>query len=85
MSDNDVPLFVPILVKKGYRDSLRNYLIAHQIYCPVHWPVSEYHREVTKDGRIIYEEELSLVCDQRYSIADMKREIKTIKQFFGEI
>lgn len=85
ISDTDAPLFVPILVKKGYRDRLRNYLITHQIYCPVHWPVSEYHCGVAKDGRIIYEEELSLICDQRYSIADMKREVKAIKEFYGEI
>lgn len=85
MSNGDVPLFVPIFIKKDYRDRLRDYLIAHQIYCPVHWPISEYHRKVTNYEKTIYDEELSLICDQRYSREDMEREAKTIRNFFEKI
>lgn len=85
ITEQDTPLFVPILVKGGHRDSLRNYLIAHQIYCPVHWPVTGFHRGLTDFGKKIYEEELSLVCDQRYGIADMEREVKTIRDFYKEM
>lgn len=77
----DCPMFVPILVPEGQRDALRRHLIAHRIYCPVHWPVSEYHRLDEKTGGI-YEQELSLVCDQRYTLGDMDRIIETVNDFW---
>lgn len=77
----DCPMFVPVLVPNGQRDALRRHLIAHQIYCPVHWPVSEYHRLDEKNGGI-YAQELSLVCDQRYTAADMDRIIETVNEFW---
>lgn len=71
----DCPLFVPILLPQGQRDGLRRHLIENQIYCPVHWPAPE--------GAVsnIYARELSLVCDQRYSVADMERTLATIGDF----
>lgn len=80
LDDWDVPLFVPILVENG-RDALRKYLIAHQVYCPIHWPVSKYHR-LNEKTYCLYENELSLVCDQRYTEKDMQRIVDTIKQFW---
>jgi len=71
LEKDDCPLFVPIKVKN--RDALRNYLIDHDIYCPVHWP----NRDL--DGT-----ELSLVCDQRYGIEDMKRICEIINKFQNE-
>ena len=60
LGDNDCPLFVPILTEK--RDELRQYLIKHEVYCPVHWPFNNLNNT-----------EISLVCDQRYDTDDMKR------------
>lgn len=80
---NDCPMFVPILVPDGKRDALRRYLIAHEIYCPVHWPVSEYH-QLDDETKNVYVNGLSLVCDQRYTEKDMKRMINVIKQFWEE-
>lgn len=82
-SSDDCPLFVPIRVPNGKRDSLRRFLIDKEIYCPVHWPVSEYHR-IDSRSEDIYRNELSLICDQRYDEKDMNRMIKTIKTFFQE-
>lgn len=79
---DDTPLFVPILVKNGRRDELKQHLINHSIYCPVHWPLSSRH---DSGNRYLYDEELSLICDQRYSTEDMNREIAAIKQFFTEV
>ena len=81
LKDGDCPMFVPVLVPDGRRDNLRRCLIQHEIYCPVHWPVSRYHR---LDGKTegIYGSELSLVCDQRYSADDMKRLADTADQFW---
>ena len=71
----DCPLFVPVLVDNGRRDDLRQYLISQEIYCPVHWPMPE------GTGSNIYAQELSLVCDQRYSATDMQRMVNCIHDF----
>lgn len=81
MRDNDCPLFVPILVPEGKRTELRNYLINQNIYCPIHWPVSNYHKLYGQE-KYIYDNELSLVCDQRYKEEDMFRIVKTINNFW---
>jgi dTDP-4-amino-4,6-dideoxygalactose transaminase len=76
------PLFVPVLVPNGKRNELRSYLSEHDIYCPIHWPLSKFHR-LDYRSSLIYENELSLVCDQRYSEDDMNRIIESI-HFFME-
>ncbi len=81
LNDRDVPLFVPILVLND-RAGLRNYLIDHAIYCPTHWPLSAYHEGITKRAEILYEKELSLVCDQRYCVDDMYRVVKLIRDYY---
>lgn len=81
IGEQDCPMFVPILVPDGQRDALRRYLIEHQIYCPIHWPESNYHR-LDKQTQRLYQQELSLVCDQRYTVTDMDRVVETIKKFW---
>jgi hypothetical protein len=83
MSEQDCPLFVPIRVPDGKRDDFRRHLAGLEIYCPAHWPLTKYHMPDTK-SRKLYEEELSLVCDQRYDRADMDRLIKAVKQFWKD-
>lgn len=76
---NDCPLFVPIIVKQKYRNELRKYLISNNIFCPIHWPKPE----ATEENEL-YETELSLICDQRYSKEDMEKEVSIINYFFEE-
>ncbi|WP_036608079.1 hypothetical protein [Oribacterium sp. P6A1] len=83
MKNQDTPMFVPILVRDGKRDELRRYLINNEIYCPVHWPVSKYHK-LDERTEFIYKNELSLVCDQRYTKEDMYRMVDVIKRFWKE-
>lgn len=72
--DMDCPLFVPIICRtKTEREKLRQKLIAEKIYCPVHWPKPNCNCKSN-----IYDLELSLLCDQRYCIDDMKRMMKII-------
>ena len=66
----DCPLFVPILLEN--RDKIRSYLIENSIYCPVHW-----EKPAGSDSNI-YRHELSLICDQRYGIADMERIVSAL-------
>ena len=81
LTENDCPLFVPIKVEAKYRDSLKQFLVKNNIYTPVHWPLSDLHK-ISEPSKKIYEEELSLICDQRYSKDDMFREAETINSFF---
>ena len=72
------PLFVPVLFKTtDERNTVRKRLIEEQIYCPIHWPKNQMitpEMEVNK----IFDTELSLICDQRYSAVDMERIVKVI-------
>lgn len=77
LGENDVPLFVPILTEK--RDTLRKFLIAHEVYCPVHWPLTALHSVDEREKRL-YHEEISLICDQRYDAIDMERIIDLVKR-----
>lgn len=81
IKDTDCPMFVPIHVPNGKRNKLMRYLIERDIYCPVHWPISKYHK-LTNQTKQIYENELSLVCDHRYMEDDMDRIIETIREFW---
>ncbi len=83
MSLTDCPMFVPVLVPDGKRDALRQHLTRNSIYCPVHWPVSDYHK-LTDEERYIYDNGLSIVCDQRYSSEDMEHIVKTIEEFMED-
>lgn len=77
IGENDCPLCVPIIYKN--RDALRQYLISKDIYCPIHWPRPQQVDE--KYSRDLYDNELSLVCDQRYTKEDMLRIVAEIKTF----
>ncbi|MDE7104438.1 MAG: hypothetical protein K2O36_01000, partial [Ruminococcus sp.] len=75
--DNVCPLFVPVLVPENERDSLRKHLIDNGIYCPVHWP------EVMGAEVGLRKNELSLICDQRYSMEDMERMMDCISKYYA--
>lgn len=62
----DTPLFLPVFMKTEDRDALRKHLIGKGIYCPIHWP------EVMGAEVGVRANELSLICDQRYSDGDMR-------------
>ena len=80
LSREAVPLFVPVYVSPEKRNDLRKYLIQHDIYCPIHWPLSEKHR-ISEQARKIYGSELSVICDQRYDSRDMERIVNEISTF----
>ena len=81
IKEGEVPLFVPVLVKEK-RTELRKYLIENSVYCPIHWPLTEYHIGISERAGQLYQQELSLVCDQRYGIDDMNRMVELIKNFY---
>ena len=60
------------------RDGLRNHLIEMGIYCPVHWP------EVMGAPVGVRTNELSLICDQRYTEGDMQAIVDVIHEWCRE-
>ena len=80
LEENDCPLFVPIIVETNLRNDLRKYLIENNIYCPIHWEETEFHNldNITKR---LYNEGLSIICDQRYTEEDMRIISRKIKEF----
>lgn len=78
LTDKAVPLFVPIFFEsKEKRDAVRKTLIENQIYCPVHWPKPQ---QISADfaANQIVDTELSVICDQRYGVEEMKKITKII-------
>lgn len=84
IGESDCPMFVPLLVPDGKRNQLRDYLKEKKIFCPIHWPVSTCHKLDARE-RTIYDNEISLVCDQRYSEEDMEHIVNVIERFWEEI
>lgn len=79
LTPNACPLFVPVLFDtKEERDHVRKKLIEAEIYCPIHWP-KPAQIPAGFEANMIYDTELSLICDQRYDISDMQRIIGTIQ------
>lgn len=76
----DTPLFVGVIVESTLRDPLRRFLIEHEIYCPIHWPKTKEHIEM-RGSKLLFNSELSLICDQRYDEKDMHRISETITDF----
>ena len=79
--DKNIPLFIPILIQED-RAELRQYLIENRIYCPIHWPKSTHHKGISRRAERLYRQELSLICDQRYSTDDMNRIVECIRDFY---
>ena len=79
--DKNIPLFIPILIQED-RAELRQYLVENRIYCPIHWPKSTHHKGISRRAERLYRQELSLICDQRYSTDDMNRIVECIRDFY---
>jgi hypothetical protein len=68
------PLVLPVRIRGGRRDALRQELIRRRIFCPVHWPLpAEIDRERFPEEHALADEMLGLPLDQRYEPADMER------------
>ena len=76
--DDHCPLGVPVLAADGRRNDLAKALASEGIFCHVNWA----ERMGAESG--IRDSELTLVCDQRYTIDDMDRMASVIRAFFEE-
>lgn len=71
------PLFVPIFVDATKRDAIRSKMFEKNIYCPIHWKSFTLPNGNHISGKL-YDTQISLICDQRYSGEDMKKILRTI-------
>lgn len=78
VGEGDCPLFVPLRVEPSIRATLRGNLIEKRVYLPIHWPLCSLHR-TNGVTQMIYDAELSFVCDQRYEADDMQRATQIIR------
>lgn len=75
MKTEDCPLHIPVLIPEKERLWIRERLTENGIYCPCHWPIDKnYPYKKT----IYHQEELSLICDQRYSEDEIAIEANTL-------
>jgi len=65
------PLGFPIRITA--RDRVRKALFAHDIFPPVHWSLDGVVPDTFTDSHRLAHEIMTLPCDQRYDMADMKR------------
>ena len=80
LTDDACPLFVPVIFKsKDERNAVRKKLIDNQIYCPIHWPKNQLITSGMKVNNI-FDRELSLICDQRYTVDEMTTIVNMINQ-----
>lgn len=72
--EDDCLLFVPIILNNKIRDNLRDFLIKNKVYLPIHWPQEEKINN-------IFDKELSLICDQRYSTFQIQQYLDLLLDF----
>jgi hypothetical protein len=79
------PIMFPVYID-NYRKELRGKLIKERIYCPVHWPIPiQLDKKSKINSEQIYNNIMSIPCDQRYSIDDLKRVVEIINSFVPEV
>lgn len=81
LEGRECPFFYPILIKE-VRNEVRQALIAEKIYCPIHWPIPKVliENQMIDSENSIYNEILSIPCDQRYGKTEMKQVVRVIKK-----
>ncbi|MCM3610430.1 hypothetical protein M4S82_04140 [Planococcus sp. MERTA32b] len=81
LSDERVcPLFFPVMIKKEERGRIRGRLTEEGIYCPIHWPLPpQLETEKLGTTKAVFDEILSIPCDQRYGEDDMKRIVSVLE------
>ncbi|MEE1250760.1 MAG: DegT/DnrJ/EryC1/StrS family aminotransferase [Lachnospiraceae bacterium] len=73
-----VPFVFPILTEE--RNAFRKYLIEHNIYCAIHWPIETEKQRAIEENSLLEQQILSLPIDQRYT----EREIDYLIQVVNE-
>jgi hypothetical protein len=69
-----VPVGFPVCVDGARRDAVLERLYRQNIYPPVHWRIDGIVPDEFRESHLLSRCILTLICDQRYTIADMTRQ-----------
>ena len=69
------------IVLSEQRDELLKHLIHNDIYCNVHWKISEECSKADEVSNMLSERILTIPCDQRYGEAEMEYIINVLERF----
>ena len=72
--DNDCLLYIPLYMNNEQLNNLKIKIYHDKFYCPSHWPI---------DNKIndLFENELSIVCDQRYKSNEVVGKLKKMNKY----
>jgi dTDP-4-amino-4,6-dideoxygalactose transaminase len=79
LPDGVCPLGFP--VKCTERNKLKERLISQQIYPPIHWTLPQHITEHFPELQKLSSSILTIPCDQRYGLSDMKRIADILNSF----
>ncbi len=68
----------------GTRDHMRRQLLAKSIYSAVHWPAGDNAKPVLQRAARLSERLLSLPCDFRYDVQDLRRVATAVRDACAE-
>lgn len=74
-----------LLLRVRDRDYFREYLIDHQIYCAVHWPMDDTQVDCRKIAEYNSKSLISLPVDQRYGKTELDYLIDIVRCFGREL
>lgn len=77
LPEDVVPLGFPIILEDRAR--VQETLYQENIYPPVHWDIDSLVPQEYVESHQLSRRILTLVCDQRYDLEDMKRTVKCIR------
>ncbi len=82
MGEDICPIGCALVVES--RDDLRRFLASKGIYCPIHWEFSEEIDKVEfHDSYKLSTQIITIPCDQRYDLGDMKYILDAIDKFYS--
>ena len=73
-----VPVGFPVRIQRG-RDELRHALFERDIFPPWHWPLADVVPDEFVASHALSRQVFTLICDQRYGEADMKRQVDAVR------
>lgn len=80
LKKNICPLFLPCIVSN--KQIFQQELIKKNIFFPSHWPISNENKNFKN---ILFTNEISIVCDQRYNIEELNKMILYLNNIESEL
>lgn len=85
ISNEEVPLYFPVVIKSFDREEVLSFLYSKKIYAAKIWPQSELvpDSKISKESKFLYERLVAFPIDQRYSNRDMEYIVESLEEFLS--